>query len=90
MATVVLDDRVVEALSFARRELRLAPIAGTPPLLHSIVRAAFEQLTVEHDWELRLALWLVLAVATPSQRTAPLPSVNTSTEYSLARATQFR
>ena len=26
----------------------------------------------------------------PSQRTAPLPSVNTSTEYSLARATQFR
>jgi hypothetical protein len=25
----------------------------------------------------------------PSQRTAPLPSVNTSTEYSLARATQF-
>jgi hypothetical protein len=26
----------------------------------------------------------------PSRRTAPLPSVNTSTEYSLARATQFR
>ena len=26
----------------------------------------------------------------PSQRTAPLPAVNTSTEYSLARATQFR
>jgi len=30
------------------------------------------------------------ALTTPSQRTAPLPSVNTSTEYSLARATQFR
>eukprot|EP00900_Chrysochromulina_parva_P012964 jgi/Chrpa1/21669/Chrysochromulina_OHIO_Genome00026480-RA len=63
MATVVLDERVVEALSFARRELRLAPIASTPPLVHSIVRAAFEQLTAKHDWELRLALWLVLAVA---------------------------
>jgi len=31
------------------------------------------------------------ALTTPaSQRTAPLPSVNTSTEYSLSRATQFR
>jgi hypothetical protein len=56
MAAVVVDNRVVEALSFARRELRLAPIASTPPLVHSIVRAAFEQLTAKHDWELRLAL----------------------------------
>jgi hypothetical protein len=63
MAAVVVDNRVVEALSFARRELRLAPIASTPPLVHGIVRAAFEQLTAKHDWELRLALWLVLAVA---------------------------
>jgi len=34
--------------------------------------------------------WSPTLTPPPSQRTAPLPSVNTSTEYSLARATQFR
>ena len=63
MASIVHNEQVEEALTFARRELRLAPLASTPPLVHAIVRAAFEHLTAKHDWELRLALWMVLAVA---------------------------
>ncbi len=77
MASIVHNEQVEEALTFARRELRLAPLASTPPLVHAIVRAAFEHLTAKHDWELRLALWMVLAVALKARTHEGCPASTT-------------
>ena len=72
IASIVHNEQVEEALTFARRELRLAPLASTPPLVHAIVRAAFEHLTAKHDWELRLALRRgPPALTTPSHTKIP-------------------